>query len=638
MREAPATGRLTAKLEALGSLGVLVKAEETLARPGRRVPRHIFHDHTPVWAYENPRLQRPWADASRLLFEILPAGLGPDEVAARTRFIVFLGAADSPEFEAFFARGDCLTLLFEPSAEVLGEFLDRVRPRDLARRKGCVFLGDPAEFPTPLAALVPEGAFAAGFPVFYVQEGLAGALPEYVAGLVEQIEFLFWRSRVYPVEGQQCQRSLPLREIKRGAMYDQQLHYCANLSAYLRHPSIAALKDALAGETAVLVAAGPDMERRLPLLRRLRERAVIIAVHRALPVLLKNGVHPHFTVINDSSMAAGAFFDRLPERVPSTLVAHCLCALGEDRFDRTFLFGNVFSEVFGERPGLRVHGSVITAAYSLAAWLGCARCVLVGAQLSGNDPWKLGYTPSDVFGGGADGAKRPERPLTGAWPQLYPVDTPTGRLYTTLNFRDAALWLLDEIRAQGVPCVNTTAESIIRGAGVTFEEEPEVPDSPGMAARLAGLAETPPPAVDRARVLAHAAAEMFRWRTIALTAGHASAELHAALVDAQALVGTGVAMPGSLGNDLPSMVNKAMEILGTFDKDTVSGLLERYPDFSHPRFHALVFAAPGGAPGGVPYLLRRAEGLVYYFDNVAAMARGFCRVLAGQLERIGRLG
>ena len=74
----------------------------------------------------------------------------------------------------------------------------------------------------------------------------------------------------------------------------------------------------------VLVAAGPGMEDKLPLLKELQDRAVIICVHRALPVLLAAGVTPHFTVINDTSYFAARLYDALPGSVPTMLVAHCL--------------------------------------------------------------------------------------------------------------------------------------------------------------------------------------------------------------------------------------------------------------------------------------------------------------------------
>ena len=138
------TGRLEARLQALGSLGVLAKAEETFPCPEGLGEGHAAYDHTPVWAYEKPALARPYADASRVVFEILPPGLSPDEAAAHTKLFVFVGAAAGPEFRSVLGRDDCLILLFEPDPEALGAFLDQIPPRVLAQRRVGVFLGDPA--------------------------------------------------------------------------------------------------------------------------------------------------------------------------------------------------------------------------------------------------------------------------------------------------------------------------------------------------------------------------------------------------------------------------------------------------------------------------------------------------------------
>ena len=80
--------------------------------------------------------------------------------------------------------------------------------------------------------------------------------------------------------------------------------------------------------------------------------------------------------------------------MPGTiLVGHCLSDLGGDRFRQKYLFGSFLPQIFGERDNLRLHGSVISTAFSLARHLGCARCVLVGAQLASPDPWKPGLRP-----------------------------------------------------------------------------------------------------------------------------------------------------------------------------------------------------------------------------------------------------
>jgi len=573
------------------------------AGPGGAPADHVFFRHVPLWRYEDPLYAYPFAEPGRKpVFETLDPGTPLEAVLARTHLVVLLGAADTPTFRRCLETPGVFLLIFEPDPVRLAEFALAVPAAQLARR-ATILHGEPLAFVPPLSEILPASLFTLGFPVFYVlpglEERLAEAGQEPPARFVTMLEALFFRHCVYHLSGQANHRSLPLRPMARGLFYDQQLHAYANLTAFATRPDIRPLRKAFMGETAVLVAAGPDLPARLELIRRLRESCVVIAVNNALKPMLASGVRPHFVVANDTSVHTAKSWEGLPRLGDVALVGHCLIDLGEAVFPRAYLFGVYQPELFGTRPSLKLHGSVITTAFSLARYMGCGRCVLAGVQLCSHDPWTLGYSRGSIH---EKPAAEP-RPLTQAFPQLVPVQNRFGlTLYTSLNFLDASLWLLEEIRISGAPCVNLTRESIVYGPGVTHDENPLVEPTGLLARRLARLAalKAPPPRVDAA--LAAARRDLGLWRGVARAVGEV----------------LGVAGAGFL----PA----AAAAIGRFDQTGVSYLVQRYADFDNRAMHALVFDGKNDA--------ERERGLRSYLDHVRRMAEEFADVLAGQERRL----
>jgi hypothetical protein len=612
-RTAESSGGLSARgvvaLRVLRELGVLF---ETPHAPepgpgagwgGAQAPAdHEFFRHVPLWSYEDPRYARPFAGEGAPVFETLPPATPLDEVVARTRLIVLLGAADSPTFRRCLEAPGVFVLIYEPDPVRLADFALRVPAPQLAKR-AAILHGDPSGFAPPLGEVLPADLFQMGYPVFYALPGLDARLEadghEACARFVTMLETLFFRHRVYHLSGQANLRGLPIRPLGRGLFYDQQLHAHANLFAFATRPDIRPLHRAFQGETALLVAAGPDLPGRMEQVRRLRERCVVIAVNNALKPMLAAGVRPHFVVANDTSVLTARSWEGLPRLDDVALVAHCLVDLGEAVLPRSYLFGTYEPELFGSRPSLRLHGSVITTAFSLARYMGCASCVLAGVQLCSPDPWTLGYARGSVHERYVEG----EWPLTHAFPQLAPVENPFGLTrYTSLNFLDACLWLTEEIRVTGVPCVNLTRESIVYGAGIRHDEDPQVPDTGLLAKRLARLAAQRPPRPRVAAGLAAARRDLAMWGEVAR--------------GAEALV----------RREDEGFLAAALAVLDGFDKNGVSYLVQRFADYDNARMHAQVFDSRDPA--------ERAAGLRYYLRRVRDMAKSFVAVLEEQQRRL----
>jgi len=606
-----------AKLEVLKRLGILVQADRPLAETTEStVPRgekHLLSTHTPAWEYLPPELARPY-DASvstRPLFATPEPSATLASLLEITGFFVLIGAAATEEFATLEKTLNAVKLVFEPDPQVFESFLQGRETRNLARERIFFFVGDPAAWPASLFALLPPALCEFGFPVFLVQEGLAECSPDYLAVLIETLEIYYFRHRIYAIEGQANRRGMPLRELKRGLFFDQIKHLYENICAHATAGAMDDLRDRCKGATALCVAAGPDLDRKIEYLKQNRGKTILICVNNALRVLLKHGLVPHFTVINDTSLDAGKAFEGLPPGLDTRLVCHSLAHAGAGSFAHTYFFGDFMPHLLGQRGNLRLHGSVITTAFSLALLLGCTRCVLVGVQLGSTHPYTFAYSRDTRYGngGGESEAQNPPPLLTHKFPQLYPCRGANGRpLYSTLNFRDASLWFLEYIReaqARGVEVVNTTDETLIYGPGIRIDAEYAVTAPVDSDALVAAL-PCQPPAMSSEQVLSFLGGERAMWSSIYREA--------VALVAALGRADDAARTERTLA--------RAAERIAYFDANTVSYLVQRFADFDNSRFHELFF--------GSEAKINRLQGAFYYFSYLRDLAHVLESLLAVQ--------
>lgn len=557
---------------------------------------HTFSPHPPLWNYENPTYSYPYAQPGLpKVFESLPSNCDVAEVLSKTRFLVFLGAANTPTFRRCLEEPGVFILIFESDASRVAQFASEVRPGRLVNR-ALILLGEPDELTPPLSDILPPNLFNLGFPIFYTLPGNAESHQSQKT--IEAIEILFYRYRIYGTTSQSNACNLPMRPIRKELFYDQQFHFYSNIREYLRWPSIQALRKAFLGETAVLVAAGPDLPIHLHYLREVRDSAVIIAVNNALKPLLDSGIRPHFAVINDTSAQTAKSWDGLPTLKDVSLVAHCLTNMGGTVFARKFIFGNHKPEIFGNRPELRLHGSVISTAFSLARQMGCAQCVFVGAQLSSPDPWTMSYSKGSIH---ENRATYPERPLTGRWPQLVPVKDMAGTTcYTTLNFLDAAYWLRDEVRASQIPCVNISSATILHGPGISLHPGYPIRPTgrlPQRLQRIASARNTRPAMEPVGQFVKH---ELLHWMNI-------ENEVASILQ--------------SRGDDFLMRAGKTLE---KYDANNVTYLVQRFDNFNYKHFHADVFESKSRDV--------IARGFFSYYTKILQMAKIMRSALASNFQ------
>ena len=164
-----------------------------------------------------------------------------------------------------------------------------------------------------------------------------------------------------------------------------------NLPSLLRSQRFDALEGQFAGETAVVVAAGPSLDAALPILRALAGRAAIIAVGTALKPLLKAGVQPDFVVAVDWDPKGWRQFDGADPGGAFLITESITCPKVVELFaGRCFFFSspalpeyNTWLQSFGALAGsLAVGGTVSLSALDAAARMGFAKVVAFGLDLA----------------------------------------------------------------------------------------------------------------------------------------------------------------------------------------------------------------------------------------------------------------
>ncbi len=557
---------------------------------------HIFSSHRPVWAYCRPDLARPYAanGPRRDVFRVLPVDAALEVVAEHTGCVCFLGAAWSETFSFFHDATDAQLLVVEPEKGPLLHFLEHRELRPGVR----LLWGDWESLETPLSHLLGVDTEHWGFPAFYYQPGMSLDEGAPLAAFRERLEMLFYRWALHPLILEEQYGALPLRPMQPGLIFDHQKHVYENLNQLGEAGDFSLLANSLQGETALLIGAGPQLNDMLDYVREAQDRAVVIAVNSALRPLLAAGVEPHFAIVFDGTLPVEATLQALPANLQTMLVGNICAYWGEGSFARIFPYGPG-PAALGRRPDLRSYGSVLTAAWSLAGYLGCGEAVLAGFQLSSPDPWSLSYARGTL----QESWRAPrERPLCHAFPQLYPVRSHDGRkMYTTLDFYDVALWMSEQALSESMRTVNATPDSIIYGSGIDVSVNHPVTGLPGVGERVQRLCNVPAVALDSQKIGRYIQGERRYWQSVRSKAD------------------------GLLQGPDVRLVPAAAELVERWDQDRVSRQLCSFPEFDNGRFSADVLA------GREPARVHR--GYLHYLRKARDMADEHLRLLQAANER-----
>ena len=162
-----------------------------------------------------------------------------------------------------------------------------------------------------------------------------------------------------------------------------------NLVNVVRRPSVATLKGALAGLPAVVVSAGPSLDRNVAQLRGLEGKVVIIAINQVVRGLRRAGVKPDIVVTVDPLRVGYHFEGVQPGEIGTLVLAASVdpslfqVPAGQVvTFAASPLSESWIYELCGEDASSGSGGTVATAGLKLAAWLGCGPVITIGRDLA----------------------------------------------------------------------------------------------------------------------------------------------------------------------------------------------------------------------------------------------------------------
>jgi cytochrome c-type biogenesis protein CcmH/NrfG/SAM-dependent methyltransferase len=231
-----------------------------------------------------------------------------------------------------------------------------------------------------------------------------------------------------------------------------------NLHQIMTMPGVVRLKDLFKGVPAIIVSAGPSLQKNMATLKQAQGRAVIIACDTVLRLLVPNGITPDFTVTADPQEVSYRKFKDIPVDPRSFLVCspinypEMLSTFAGGRF----VIGSNLSiyrwlAKFWEEKGQIDTGaqSVAHMAFNLAVLLGAGPIMFVGqdfcyyenkkyaAHLSKGSPWE-------------------RRMQKGKGKTTEAQDIFGDKVETETLFLSFKVLMEDLVRKSGVVCINAT--------------------------------------------------------------------------------------------------------------------------------------------------------------------------------------
>jgi len=178
-----------------------------------------------------------------------------------------------------------------------------------------------------------------------------------------------------------------------------------NAGLYANAPGITTLQGSCQGRTAILVSAGPSLQRNIHLLQdpAIRDRFVIIAVQTMLKPLLDRGIKPHFVTALDHHEISKRFYEGLGTQdvegvrlvvEPKANAAIVECFPGEILCSAEPQLDHLLGDDLARDMGTLTPGATVAHLnYYLARYLGCSNIILIGQD--------LGFTDGQYYASGA---------------------------------------------------------------------------------------------------------------------------------------------------------------------------------------------------------------------------------------------
>jgi hypothetical protein len=239
-------------------------------------------------------------------------------------------------------------------------------------------------------------------------------------------------------------------------------NYSENFLEYLEAPGISSLFDRFAGVPAVIVAAGPSLEKNVHLLSALHDKVLIVAAGSAIGPLTRYGIRPHLLLSCDpTENNYNHFADLDGSDIPLVFASSIYYRIVREYRGLKFSFAlNTMNDwpdrISGREKGVLQSGATVAVTcFDLAVRLGCDPIIFIGQDLA--------YSGMKTHAEGNFYA----RPVSDGESELFLTEGNNGPVYTSKALWTMKLHLENQISAvrQERRIVNATeGGAILRGA------------------------------------------------------------------------------------------------------------------------------------------------------------------------------
>lgn len=163
----------------------------------------------------------------------------------------------------------------------------------------------------------------------------------------------------------------------------------SNVAEISTHYGVSRFFDKYKNIPAVIVSAGPSLEKNIRKLKEMKNKALIIAVDTAMKPLFSRNISPHFVITIDPQKKNSKYFRNVNFKESVLIAESSVDKEAIDSFNGAVYFINsifplakYFMEELGDRGDITTGGSVSTAAYDFAIRIGANPIIMVGLDLS----------------------------------------------------------------------------------------------------------------------------------------------------------------------------------------------------------------------------------------------------------------
>lgn len=394
---------------------------------------------------EAERAVKPLHDSGTLIYCVLGIGLG---------YTVYeILKKKNPK---------AIVVICEPDAGVFKDLLYRVDLRNLLQNTSVLlYCGSPLEIAAGLRSILLTSLVVLITDVDYIVAGyIRQAYAEWARDTRYHLQNAF-RNALFAVGNDIDDTLVGMKQI-----FD-------NIAVCLSNPGINGLKDSYAKTPAIIVSAGPSLQKNMHLLKEAKGKALIFAVDTTLRPLLKMGLVPDavFVVERFPNVYECHFRDLdVPDEVVMIALPVIFPPIYETAkgpkliaFRGNESLNDWINTACGDKGVLEVGGSVAHMAFSFARFIGADPIIFIGQDLAYAEDGST-HSAATVFAGNKlsfnTSETLPPEERTYLVPGYYGKPVPT-----CFYLRDFLIWFENHIQTANARCINATeGGALIKGA------------------------------------------------------------------------------------------------------------------------------------------------------------------------------